>query len=100
MKRLYGKHYNFYPIYVTPGDQGHTGVARDRVYVAMALKGKAVPITDVRQLYERVTSFIKQFVSTRPRDYWVSSSYDKIVEASKTALQRRLPVRKVRSVLS
>ena len=40
MRTLYGKFYDLYPLYAVPGDQGHTGVARDRVYVIMVLKGK------------------------------------------------------------
>lgn len=94
MRTLYGKFYDLYPLYAVPGDQGHTGVARDRVYVIMVLKGKVEPIIDVRTLYDKVSKFIQKYVSTKPSDYFVSSQSDIMMEANKTASLRKIPLRR------
>ena len=93
--RLYGKHYDIHPIYATPGDQGHSGVARDRVYLILTLKKKLVPITDLQQLYVNVSKFIQKYVCTKPSDYMVSSKIDLLQEARKTAVCRQIRLRPV-----
>ena len=92
---LYGKHYRIEPIYVTPSDPGHTGVARERVYVIMTLKRKVEPIHDVQALYCRVAGFIQKHVQTKPSDYFVSTAQEQMEEASKTAQFRAIPLRPV-----
>lgn len=92
---LYSKHYNICPIYAKPSDQGHSGVARDRVYLILTWRGKVLPIGDVERMYQKVSHFIQKYVSTRPRDYWVSTEYDQIVEATNTARRRHIPMKRV-----
>lgn len=50
--RLYGKHYAIKTLYVTPADQGHAAVARDRVYLILLLKAKVVQLHDVEEVYK------------------------------------------------
>jgi len=52
IQKLYGKHYEIIPLYVAPSDQGHTGVARDRVYVILWLRDKVVMTADPKKLYQ------------------------------------------------
>ena len=40
IKTLYSRHYDIRTLFVSPADQGHAGIARDRVYVILALKGR------------------------------------------------------------
>ena len=73
---LYSRYYAIKKLHVSPADQGHAGVARDRIYLVLALKGK-------------VSQFIKRRVQTRPCDYLVASWDELQREAQAVAMTRK-----------
>ena len=52
MNRLYARHYAIKQLFVSPSDQGHAGVARDRTYLILALKKAVVEVHDPKQVYK------------------------------------------------
>ena len=93
IKKLYAKHYDITVLRASPGDQGHDGVARQRIYLALALRGQVVATHDVVRVYKKVTDFIRTHVATRPRDYLVATEQELKEEARKTATTRAIEYR-------
>ena len=90
MQKLYGNHYDIYPLYCKPEDSGHSGAARNRVYFVLVHKTNAVMTCDVQYLYDCVTAVIKKHVRTEVSDYLVSSNWEVSLEAAELARSRRL----------
>ena len=88
IKALYARHYNIKALFVSPADQGHAGIARDRVYLILALKGRVEEAFDVVATYQKVSAFIRKRVQTVPSDYLISDFNDLQREALKTATTR------------
>ncbi len=52
IQKLYGKYYAMMALFVAPSDQGHSGVARDRVYVILWLRSKVTMTANPEKLYK------------------------------------------------
>ena len=66
--KLYSKHYTIRCLNVKPEHQGHSGVARERIYLILALKGLVEEIANPEVIYNQVSDFIMQYVKTEPQD--------------------------------
>ena len=86
---LYSDDYDLYPLYVDCGDQGHTGVARPRVYIICAHKRCTRKILNVQKVYDMVTRAIQARVHTRVRDYLDADRWEILREASTVAFRRK-----------
>jgi hypothetical protein len=86
---LYSRYYAIKKLHVSPADQGHAGVDRDRIYLVLALKGKVEELHDVQDTYSKVSQFIKRRVQTRPCDYLVASWDELQREAQAVAMTRK-----------
>lgn len=93
--KLYSKYYNICVLKVSPQDQGHSGVARDRVYLVLTLKSQVEQVFNPNMLYAKITEYITARVQTRPRDYLISDRVDLLMEAGRTASVRKIPLRQV-----
>ena len=93
LEKLYGMHYNLFPVYVEPGHLGQTGVERRRVYIIMSHKRTVQQIYNPQKIYDKICKCCRLFVQTRPRDYWCSTARDVHLEAERVALTRRIPLR-------
>eukprot|EP00435_Cladocopium_sp_Y103_P064885 s253_g26.t1 len=91
--KLYSKYYHICVLMVSPRDQGHAGVARDRVYLILTLKSKVEQIFNPQDLYNAITEYITARVQTRPRDYLVSDNVDLLLEATRVSSVRKIPLR-------
>ena len=89
IKRLYGRHYNIEQLFVSPADQGHAGIARERTYLILTLKCSVVKVHDVQAVYKKVSKYIQQRVQTRPHDYLISTPTDLQREATYVANLRK-----------
>lgn len=90
IKTLYSRHYDIRTLFVSPADQGHAGIARDRVYVILALKGRVEEAFNVENMYAKVSAFIRKRVQTVPSDYLISDYNELQREAQATATIRGL----------
>ena len=88
IERLYSRYYTIKKLVVDPSDQGHAGMARPRVYLVLARKGKVTEVHDVVDVYEKVSGFISGLVATEPHDYLVASRVDHMMEVTRVAVQR------------
>ena len=95
IQHLYGRNYDIVQLMVSPADQGHHGVARARTYLVLSLKGVVGQTRSVEAMYSEVSKFISGLIKTRPRDYFISDRVDIMLEATRTAATRRLPLREV-----
>lgn len=89
IKTLYAKHYDIEQLFVSPTDQGHAGIARDRLYLILALRGKVKQVHNVKCIYRKVSHYIRRRVATRPSDYLVSNLQDVHMDALRTARVRK-----------
>ena len=89
IEKLYGRYYNIDQLFVSPADQGFDGVARDRTYLVLARKGVVRQDFDLRDVYSRVTKYIKKHVTTEPCDYIIASRNDILLEAQEVARVRK-----------
>ncbi|CAE7248679.1 unnamed protein product [Symbiodinium sp. CCMP2456] len=94
IRLLYGRYYHIQQLCVSPGDQGHAAVARDRTYLILARLGQVEQVHDPRLVYEQVSDNIKARARTRPRDYFVATRSQVIQEAQHTARVRNMFFRK------
>ena len=90
---LYSRHYNVTALRASPTHAGHAGVARNRVYLILTLKGAVTQIHDPQSLYRKISEYITQFVQTEPKDYLVSTNFEYYKEASRMAIKRGIRVR-------
>eukprot|EP00435_Cladocopium_sp_Y103_P042015 s1084_g11.t1 len=99
IKRLYSRHYMMKVLRVSPADQGHAGIARDRIYVVLALKGRVEEAHNVQDVYAKVSKFISDRVQTVPSDYLISDFNELRKEAQSMAAKRKIKysVEKARS---
>ena len=93
VRKVYGRHYEIHSIYMEPGDLGHSGVARSRLYLILALKGSVVAVTDCNDIFEKISSAMKSRVATVPADYFIADAVDVQLEAQRTALTRKIAFR-------
>ena len=96
---LYGRHYNITQLFVSPADQGHSGVARDRTYLVLTLKDKVTQVHDVEVVYRKVSTYIRQRVQTRASDYLIATKSDLLRDAQYCANKRGKPFPKQVTVL-
>ena len=87
--KLYGKFYEIRVLTCSISDQGHNGASRMRFYLAMFWKGDVIEIYSIKVMYDKVTSYIKKHVSTKPSDYFVATTYDVALEAADVARARK-----------
>lgn len=66
--KLYSKHYHIRCLNVKPEHQGHSGVARERIYLILTLKGLVEEIANPVLIYDQVSDFIMRYVKTEPQD--------------------------------
>ncbi|CAL1159908.1 unnamed protein product [Cladocopium goreaui] len=85
------EHYNITQLFVSPADQGHSGVARDRTYLVLTLKDKVTQVHDVEVVYRKVSTYIRQRVQTRPSDYLIATKSDLLRDAQYCANKRGKP---------
>ena len=90
---LYKKTYNISPLRVSPADQGHAGVARERLYLILTLKGVVEEVTNPKQLYDEISQHIRKHIKTEPKDYLISLPFDYFTEAMRTAKRRCIKLR-------
>ena len=93
IETLYGRHYDIVQLFVSPADQGHAGVARNRTYLILTRKHVVRQVRDVTKVYTELSHHISSLVQTRPRDYLVASRLDLLMEAGATAITRKLSFR-------
>ena len=93
IERLYSRYYTIKRLLVDPRHQGHAGMARPRVYLVLARKGKVTEVYDVVDMYQKVSDFISGLVATEPQDYLVASRVDRLMDATRVALKRRMHLR-------
>ena len=91
IEELYGEHYHQHVLLVDVDDVGHSGAARERVYVILTHKELTEQILDPLELYAEIAAEIKRHVSTRPRDYFISSPEEVIFCAQELARVRKKP---------
>ena len=99
VEQLYGKRYRLHTLYVEPGDLGHTGAARRRLYIIMAHRKTIVQIYDCKKLYGKIADTMRGMVGTQPRDYLVATPVDVRLEAERVALLRKVPLRPLATCL-
>ncbi|CAE7276424.1 unnamed protein product, partial [Symbiodinium microadriaticum] len=80
IETLYGRHYDIVQLFVSPADQGHAGVARNRTYLILTRKHVVRQVRDVTKVYTELSHHISSLVQTRPRDYLVASRLDLLME--------------------
>ena len=85
---LYGRHYELHPFVVTPSDVGHSGTARERMYIIMAHKQRTKQKFDVNALFKSVSAVIRRLVQTKPSDYMGASEIDLNLESQHVARVR------------
>ncbi len=91
---LYKKMYNIIPLRVSPADQGHAGVARERLYrLILTLKGLVEEVFNPKQLYDEISQYISKHIKTEPKDYLVSTPREYFSEAMRTARERGIKLR-------
>ena len=56
-------------LYVSPADQGHSGVARDRLYAILWLRAKLIKTADPRKLYQDTSDY--NILHILPRLEWL-----------------------------
>ena len=95
IKCLYGQDYHLFPLQVEPGDQGHTAVARPRLYVICAHKARTRRLLNVEKAYSMVTRAIKRRVETRVRDYMIAERWEVLLSAQRVAAKRHQEFRPV-----
>eukprot|EP00435_Cladocopium_sp_Y103_P013458 s5184_g3.t1 len=83
------RHYDIEQLFVSPADQGHRGVARDRTYLVLTLKDKVIQVFDVQAVYKLVSNYIRQKVQTRPSDYLIATTDELLMDAWNTANKRK-----------
>lgn len=88
--KLYGRHYDIYPIYVDTRDVGHHGASRKRVYIIMSHQKSVKQVYDCNRLYRKIAEAMKLFVATKPADYFIAEPRDLLLEAQRTAGVRKL----------
>ena len=93
--KLYSKYYDIAVLKVSPRDQGHAGVARDRMYLILTLRSLVEQVFNPNAVYAKITEYITARVQTQPRDYLVSDRVDLILESGRTAAVRKIPLRPV-----
>ena len=86
---LYGKFYKIRKLACDTADQGHRGVARERVYLILTHKWKVKEVVDPRELYLYVSKYLKTHIHTEPKDYAIAEPLDIHQEASELAWVRR-----------
>ncbi|CAE7232731.1 unnamed protein product [Symbiodinium sp. CCMP2592] len=91
---LYGRYYDIQQLWVSPSDQGHSAVARDRTYLILARRGLVEQVHDPRLVYQQVSDSIRARVSTRPRDYFVATRRQVLQEGQRAAMVRKTVFRK------
>ena len=90
IEKLYGSHYDIHPLYCKTDDTGHSAASRDRVYVVLVHRQRAVLTVDIQSLYHRVAGKIRKLVQTEVSDYLVSGRWEILREAQDLARARRL----------
>ena len=90
---LFGKHYHMKIIYADPGDQGHDGANRFRIYIILWLKTGIVEVFDIHAVYDAIVARTKSLVKTVPSDYMVSPEHELLREAEALASLRRKKLR-------
>ena len=85
---LYGEHYHIHIFYVDTDEVGHRGARRERIYLILAHKERTIQCYNPHSLYRDITDLIKSKVSTRPRDYFFSSTREVHLAASDLARTR------------
>eukprot|EP00435_Cladocopium_sp_Y103_P039076 s756_g10.t1 len=89
IRKLYARHYDIQQLFVSPADQGHSGVARDRTYLVLTLKDKVTQVFDVQAVYRLVSNYIRQKVQTRPSDYLIATTDDLLMDAWNISNKRK-----------
>lgn len=87
--KLYGRHYEYFPISVKPADAGHAGASRSRVYIILAHREKVVLRYDPQGLYDSITKAVTRMIQTEPRDYLIADSRHLRLESEYVARLRR-----------
>ena len=90
---IYGEHYTLHPLFVQPGDLGHTGAARKRLYVILAHRDQVALIYNCQDMYKKISDQMHQLVTTEPHDYLIASDLDIRLEVERVALRRKVKLR-------
>ena len=87
---MIGMWYVIWVIPVEPGDAGHDGVARPRVYVLCLHRSKGFVICDPDVMYNSIKTATRSQVKTLPRDYCVATPREVEVSAMQLACSRHI----------
>ena len=82
---LYGFWYLLFPFYVSTDDVGHTGAARNRLYIIMVHKNKVRMVHDPYKIYKMIVKTISKHIKTRPSDYLIASRDEILRDAADVA---------------
>lgn len=93
IEKVYGIHYKIYPIFMSPGDLGHQGTARRRVYMILAHKKLVTQTHDCWTMFSLISRAMKVRVATVPSDYFIATKADLQNEAAKTARVRKIQLK-------
>lgn len=92
IQKLYGRHYDIYPLYCRTDHSGHSGTTRARLYVACVHKKRARVMRDIKKVYMAMAKTMMKHVQTTPDDYMIATMNDIKEEAERVARVRKLPL--------
>ena len=97
---LFGLFYHIWAVEAKPEHQGHSGVARPRLYILMLHRMKGVAMYDPVTLYKQVSDDLMMSFRTLPRDYMTATPRDIEIFAMRLASTRGIeykPAARLRS---
>ena len=84
--------HDFYQLFSEPGNVGFSGTARYRTWVIGAHKDEAVCLYDPFHLQRLLTTAFQRHVNAQVADFLVASPAEILLEASRLAYRRNIPV--------
>ena len=76
--------YNIYPLKMDLADVGHSGVSRRRLYVIVVTK-HARMLADPTLVFQHISTHVRQFYRTEPKDYLIAGQLEVCMDALETA---------------
>ncbi|CAE7355942.1 unnamed protein product, partial [Symbiodinium necroappetens] len=85
--------FDWYQLFMTPGDTGHRGMARDRTYVVGCHNQRTTCKHDMEQLLQAFSKRMSRKVQTVPSDYFFADQVEVSLEARTLAERRGIEFR-------
>ena len=83
--------YDFYQLYFSTSETGHSGVRRDRTYVIGSHKDLTSCKYDPQTMKDSISKRMRDTVQTVPSDYFMAQVIEVQQEAQQLAIKRRIP---------